>query len=103
MNPKAAKAAARWGADISGYVPETVTPELLGRYDVALCMTEAQADALAEAYPAFDERLLCLGETDIAPPALDTLFGWQRAADRVEREVAALLDELLGAEDDEDT
>ena len=103
VNPKAAKAAARWGADISGYVPETVTPELLGRYDVALCMTEAQADALAEAYPAFDERLLCLGETDIAPPALDTLFGWQRAADRVEGEVAALLDELLGAEDDEDT
>ena len=83
------------GAGHAAEAEEKRGPALLGKF--------RSADALAEAYPAFDERLLCLGETDIAPPALDTLFGWQRAADRIEREVAALLDELLGAEDDEDT
>ena len=103
VNPRAVKAAARYGADISGYAPAEATAELLGRYEAALCMTERQADALAERYPAFDERLLCLGEADIAPPALDTQGGWNRVSDALAREIDYLLDELLGVEGDEDT
>lgn len=104
VNPRAVRAAGLYGADISAYSPREATEELLACYDAALCMTEAQADALAARFPAFDERILCLGEEDISPPRMDTQGGWNRAADRLAREIDYLLDELLGVEgEDEDT
>lgn len=99
VNPRAVRAAELYGADISGSTPREATEELLGSYDAVLCMTEAQADALAGRFPAFDERILCLGEEDIAPPLIDTQGGWNRAAGRLAPEIEYLLDELLGTED----
>ena len=55
-------------------------------------MTLEQADALAERFPAADEKILCLGEKDILPD--------QRRTGRVlRREIESLADELaLGGE-----
>lgn len=42
--------------------------ETLSAFDAVLCMTLEQAEALAERFPQFDEKILCLGEKDILPP-----------------------------------
>lgn len=64
-----------------------VTAALLGEYDAALCMTLAQADALAARFPEFDEQILCLGEKDIP--------GGAGAEKALRRETAYLAEELL--------
>ena len=94
--PKAVKAAAKYGLDISKRTTRAADRAALESYDVALCMTEAQGDALAARWPEFDERIICLGETDITPPRFSTQGGWDRLADRLAEEVRYLLDELLG-------
>ena len=101
--PKAVKAAAKYGLDISKRTTRAADRAALESYDVALCMTEAQGDALAARWPEFDERIICLGETDITPPRFSTQGGWDRLADRLAEEVRYLLDELLGEEEDDDT
>ena len=63
------------------------TAELLAEYDAVMCMTLDQADALAERFPAYEEKIMCLGERDILPPL-------RRAARKLRREVGLLLDEL---------
>lgn len=94
--PEAVKAAANAGADIAGHTPRAVTAELLAAYDAVLCMTLSQADALAERYPAYDAKILCLGETDILPPRHRT--GWGALMRRLRNEAEYLVDELC-AED----
>lgn len=66
-------------------------------------MTEEQGDALAALWPDLDERILCLGETDIRPPKLATQGAWNRLADRLAEEIRYLIDELTGEDEDEDT
>ena len=66
---------------------------LLEDYDAVLCMTLAQADALAERHPAMDERIGCLGERDLFPDR----HGTERA---LRREIAYLAEEL-SMEDEE--
>lgn len=100
---KAVKAAGRYDIDISGAVPRRVDRELLESYDVALCMTEEQGDALAALWPDLDERILCLGETDIRPPRFATQGAWNRLADRLAEEIRYLIDELTGEDEDEDS
>lgn len=68
-----------------------VDRETLARCDAVLCMTLAQADALAERFPEFDERVLCLGERDILPPL-------RRARRQLRREIRALAEELEASE-----
>lgn len=101
--PKAVKAAAKYGLDISKRTTRAADRAALESYDVALCMSEAQGDALAARWPEFDERIICLGETDITPPRFSTQGGWDRLADRLAEEVRYLLDELLGEDEDDDT
>ena len=76
--------------------------ELLGSYDVTLCMTEEQGDSLAARWPELDERIICLGEDDIRLPRLETQGAWNRLAERIAEEVRYLMDELMGETDDED-
>ena len=97
------KAAAKYGLDISKRTTRAADRAALESYDVALCMTEAQGDALAARWPECDERIICLGETDITPPRFSTQGGWDRLADRLAEEVRYLLDELLGEDEDDDT
>ena len=61
---------------------------LLARYDAALCMTLEEADGLAERFPEYDRRILCLGERDILPPLT------ARTRRQLRREVRALAREL---------
>ena len=63
------------------------TAELLGGYDAVLCMTLAQADVLAERFPAFDARIMCLGQKDILPPL-------KKAQRQLKREIRYLAEEL---------
>ena len=100
---KAVKAAGRYDIDISGAVPCRVDRALLESYDAALCMTEEQGDALAALWPDLDERILCLGETDIRPPRFATQGAWNRLADRLAEEIRYLIDELTGEDEDEDS
>lgn len=101
--PKAVKAAAKYGLDISAASARRADEALLRAYDVALCMTEAQGDALAAQWPEYDERIMCLGETDITPPRFSTQGGWDRLADKLAEEIRWLVEELLGENEDDDT
>ena len=99
----AVRAAERYGLDISTAVPRRADRALLESYDAALCMTEEQGNALAALWPDLDERILCLGETDIRPPKLATQGAWNRLADRLAEEIRYLMDELTGEDEDEDS
>lgn len=94
--PEAVKAAAALGADISAHAPAAVDETLLAQYDAVLCMTLSQADALAARYPAYDAKILCLGETDIRPPKHRS--GWGALMRRLRGEARALVDELCAGD-----
>ena len=74
-------------------VPD-VTAALLAEYDAVLCMTLAQADALAERSPEHDRKILCLGEKDILPP-----LSHVKTRRQLKREIRYLAEELSAAED----
>jgi len=96
LHPEAVRTAANFGCDIAGHIPQQVTEQMADEYDAILCMTLLQADELAERFPGRDEKILCLGETDIPVPRLKV--GWGSTAKRLRSEVQYLLDELT-AED----
>lgn len=97
LNPDAEAAAGELGFPMAGGQAAVLVRDLvLKDYDVMLCMTMAQADALYTRFPQFDEQILCLGETDIKPPLLK--HGWGKTARRMNEEIGYLIDELC--EDD---
>lgn len=63
------------------------TAELLAGYDAVLCMTLQQAETLAERFPQFNEKILCLGEKDVLPPL-------RKAQRQLKREIRYLAAEL---------
>jgi hypothetical protein len=67
------------------------TEALLDMYEAILCMTLEQAEALAERFPAADEKILCLGEKDILPD--------RRGTERTLRREIEYLAEELAMED----
>lgn len=95
--PEAVKAAAGAGADISGHIPRMADAALLAQYDAVLCMTLRQADALAERFPQFDRKIMCLGEKDILAPKHKS--GWGAAMRKLRSEAEALVDELCMEDD----
>lgn len=103
LSLKAVRAAARYGVEISSAkAPPELTKALCEDHDAVMCMTAAQADALAARWPELDEKIMCLGETDYVPPRLDTQGGWNKLADRLAAEINALAEELMGPEDGDD-
>jgi len=94
--PEAVKAAANAGADISRHIPQTVTESLVDAYGAVMCMTLLQADTLALRFPGRDEKIMCLGETDILLPKRRTL--WGSTMRRLRRECEYLIGDLT-AED----
>ena len=82
-------AAALCGLEVqsAGAALEAVTRETLAQYEAALCMTLEQAEALADRFPELEERVMCLGETDILPGKRGT----ERA---LRREIDYLIEEL---------
>ena len=97
MQPDAVKAAGNAGVDIAGHVPQRISAALINDYDAVFCMTMLQADELAERYPARDERIFCLGDTDILLPRLK--IGWGGTMKRIKGETARLFEELCGEEE----
>ena len=103
LSLKAVRAAARYGVEISSAkAPPELTKALCEGHDAVMCMTAAQADALAARWPELDEKIMCLGEADYVPPRLDTQGGWNKLADRLAAEINALAEELMGPEDGDD-
>ena len=94
MDPEAVRAAKNLGADLREHIPRQVTAALLAEYDALLCMTLLQADELAERFPEAEERIECLGETDLLPPK--GRLGWGGTMRRLNRETEYLLEELRG-------
>ena len=93
LNPAAVSAAAELGADMTAEAaPDAAKDVLLKDYEVILCMTMAQANELYGRFPEFDERIMCLGESDIKAPLLK--FGWSKTARRMKEEIEYLIDEL---------
>ena len=90
--PEAVQAAAKAGADIAGHRPRAADAALLAQYDAILCMTLAQADALAERFPAHDAKIMCLGQKDILLPKHGG--GWGAVMRRLRAEAESLVDEL---------
>ena len=92
LNPKAAKACGSLGIDIDGIQPKSVSRELLEQYDVALCMTMAQAELLSDQYQNLDEKIMCLSEDDIEPPVFSV--AWKKCMARLKDAVLTVIDEL---------
>ena len=74
---------------------QSVTAALLRDYDAVLCMTLAQADALAADFPRFDEKIMCLGEKDILPAR--NRLGEAALRRRLKKEIGLLAEELKQA------
>jgi len=96
MNPEAVRAAANLGADIAGHIPQVVTDRVIDDCDAVFCMTLLQADELSERFPGRDEKILCLGETDISLPKLKV--GWGSVMKRLKREAEYLIEDLTAEE-----
>jgi protein-tyrosine-phosphatase len=77
------------GADAA---PLPARDTVLKDYDVVLCMTMPQANELYQRLPQFDEKIMCLGETDIKKPMFR--HGWKKTAARVKEEIDYLIGEL---------
>ena len=89
---KFVKACESLGITLPQRTPTQVTRELLASYDVALCMTLEQSEQLSKQFQDLDERVMCLAEDDIKPPALS--LGWKKTIERLKDEVLAVIDEL---------
>ena len=93
LNKDASEAAMEAGIDMSAEcAPIKARDTELKDYGALLCMTMVQADALYAKFPQFDERIMCLGATDIKPPLFKK--GWKKVVKRMEDEIKSLVDEL---------
>ena len=95
----AKKAALKYGADLSCCETVPMTKSTLSSFDAVMCMTEDEADELAEEYPEFDMRIFALGERDIECPRSN--LGWTKCMKNIYDGVCALADELLAKEEGE--
>lgn len=97
MHPEAVRASSDLGVDISAHFPRRVSAGLVDEYDAVLCMTMLQADELSERCPGREQKILCLGATDIPVPKLRV--GWGRTVKRLKTEVENLIDDLCREEE----
>ena len=102
VDAKCAAACLELGADISEHRPRAVDAKLLRRYDAVLCMTADMAEELANEFPEFDEKIMCLGAADYSPPRLGLKSAWLAAARKMLAEAESLADELAGEGENDD-
>ena len=94
LSPLAERAAAAYGADISGHRPRAVEKPMLAAADAIMCMTEEQGDRLADRFPHYDMRIYALGEADIQRPE-ESPEDYERAARELSEALDGLLAELM--------
>lgn len=92
INPRVIKCCEALDIPLAARAPAQVTRQLIESCDVTLCMTAKQAQTLCDEYQDLEERIMCLAEDDIFPPALP--IGWKKCILRIEDEVLAVIDEL---------
>lgn len=92
VSDAAVQAAAAYGADISGHIPQPVHAQMLLHASITFCMTEEQADDLADAYPRYDAKIYALGEKDIQPPGSEEEY--KKAAKKIKKAIDALIEEI---------
>lgn len=90
--PEAVEAASAYGADIAAHAPQPVNAQMLSSHSIVFCMTEEQADDLADEYPRYDVKIYALGDQDILPP--HTAADYQNAAAEMEKTFETLIKEL---------
>ena len=96
ISPRMKKAAESIGLDLSGVQVSRVSEKLIYSYDAVFCMTEEEADDLADDTPRWDMRIFALGDEDIERPK--TPFGWSGCLNSVDAAVTQLADELFAEE-----
>lgn len=103
LSIKAVRAAERYEVRLgSESATRELTRGLCEGYDAIMCMTEDECGEIIRRWPDMEDRVMCLGETDMRPPRLDTQGGWNRAADAVAAEISGLTQELLGGDEQDD-
>ena len=103
LSIKAVRAAERYEVRLgSESATRELTRELCEVYDAIMCMTEDECGEIIRRWPDMEDRVMCLGETDMRPPRLDTQGAWNRAADAVAAEISVLTQELLGGDEQDD-
>jgi hypothetical protein len=92
-NADALKAADALGVTMLGApAPLQARDMVLKDYGAILCMTMDQANAVYTKFPQFDEKIMCLGVTDIKEPFFKR--NWGKTAERMKELVEDLVDEL---------
>lgn len=94
VNPKAAQAAAAYGANLQSIRLQALSRALLEACDVALCMTEEEAAEAAARFPDLEEKIMCIGPRDISPPRMNSRGGWDAASAKIAEEIEYLIAEL---------
>lgn len=103
VEPKCAAAAESLGVSIEAHCPRIADGALLEEYEAVLCLNGNTADALAERFPQYREKIMCLGYTDYAPPRLGLKPLWMALGRALCGEVENLIGDMTGDyEDDRD-
>jgi len=96
VDKKCAAAAGDFGVNMSAAVPKAVTAQLLENFDAVLCLSKDIATELAEAFPEYEEKIMCLGYTDYAAPRFALKSLWTAMCRAMEKEVENLLGDMTG-------
>ncbi len=98
ISDKALRAAEEAGIDLSPHTPQKVSFDLMSKHSVIFCMTEEDADDLADEFSRFDARIYALGKEDIFPP--ETELEFKEAIELIKIGLDSIADEL--AKEDEE-
>ena len=79
---------AEQGIDVTGHRAQRLSPEVIGRADLIVPLTEAHGSIIAARYPEAKDRILLMG--DIPDPYGGDLDDYRQCAMRIRR----MLDEL---------
>ena len=97
-----AAAAEELGLSLADHRPRLADADLLRDFDAVLCLSLEAARELAERFPDFEEKIMCLGYTDYAPPRLGLKSLWRTLARGLSAEVDNLMEDMTEGCDDSD-
>lgn len=92
---KCSAAAESLGIKLSGE-PRKADESLVEKYEAVLCLNKDIATALAESFPEYEEKIMCLGYTDYAAPRIAFKSTWVGLCRAMEKEVENLLGDMTG-------
>ena len=96
---KCAAASESFGICLSG-APRKIDEAMIDSYEAVLCLNKDIAASLAEAFPQYEEKIMCLGYTDYIAPKLAFKSTWVGLCRALEKEIENLIGDMTGAYDD---